>query len=177
MWSEFSIFSQFLEHHLQLEKQGMRWHGQCRGRRLNNAKMFFSHDLRCTTKYMASCLWSHESQFQERLMTSSSGVHMIAFGFTDKFLLLYSPVLEPDGDLALWEVGAGRDAPSLVFGDELAGRILFLQLLQLDLCVRDTFLTPTSVTAYLRLQWHNICRDNKCRQILDYMRKTAALFT
>ena len=89
-------------------------------------------------------------------MILSSGVHVIAFGFTDKFLLLDSPVLEPDGNLTLREVGAGRDAPSLVFGDELAGCILFLKLLQLHLGVRDTFFTPAAVTADLRLQWHNI---------------------
>lgn len=84
---------------------------------------------------------------------------MAALGFTDKFLLLDSPVLEPDGDLALREVGGGRDAPPLVFGDELAGCVLLFQLLQLDLGVRDALLAPATVTADLRLQWHNICVD------------------
>ena len=57
-------------------------------------------------------------------------MHVIArLGFTDEFLLLDPAVLEPNGDLALREVGARGNAPPLVFGDELAGCILFLQFL------------------------------------------------
>lgn len=89
---------------------------------------------------------------------------MIALGFTDKFLLLYSSVLEPDGDLTLREVGSGRDSSSLVFGDELAGGILLFQLLQLDFGVRDSLFASATITADLRLQWHNICEE--AREIL-----------
>lgn len=91
----------------------------------------------------------------------SSGVHVIALGFTDEFLLLDPSVLEPDGNLALGEVGGGGDASPLVFGDELAGCVLLLQLLQLDLGVRDALFTPTPVAADLRLQWHDICVGGK----------------
>lgn len=87
----------------------------------------------------------------------SSGVHVITrLGFTDELLLLYSAVLEPDGDLALREVGAGRDSPPLVFGDELAGCVLFLQLLQLELSVRNAFLTSPPVAADFGLQRHDV---------------------
>lgn len=84
---------------------------------------------------------------------------MVALGFTDKFFLLDSSILEPNGDLTLREVGCGRDASSLVFGDELAGCVFFFQLLQLDLGVRDALFTPTAIAADLRLQWHNICGE------------------
>lgn len=116
-------------------------------------------------KHMAWCFWKVWVAVWRRSLILSSGVHVIVLGFTDKFLLLDSPVLEPDGDLTLWEVGGGRDAPSLVFGDEFAGCILFLQLLQLDLGVRDPLFTPTTVTADLRLQWHHICEKRRKSQI------------
>lgn len=83
-------------------------------------------------------------------------MHVIVLGFTDEFLLLDPPVLEPDGDLALREVGGGRDAPPLVFGDELAGRVLLLQLLQLDLRVWDALLASAAIAADLGLQRHHI---------------------
>lgn len=51
---------------------------------------------------------------------------IICLRFTDEFLFLYSSVLEPDGDLALGEIGGGGDTSSLVFGDEFAGRVLLL---------------------------------------------------
>lgn len=54
----------------------------------------------------------------------SGGVEMRRFRFADHLLLFDSPVLEPDGDLALREVRSGGDAPALLFGDELAGRVL-----------------------------------------------------
>lgn len=50
----------------------------------------------------------------------------ICLRFTDEFLLFHATVLEPDGDLSLGEVGGGGDPPSLVFGNELAGRVLLL---------------------------------------------------
>lgn len=86
-------------------------------------------------------------------------MHVTVLGFTDEFFLLDSSVLEPDGDLALREVGGGRDAPPLVFGDELAGCVLFLQFLQLDFGVRDSLFASATVTANFRLQWHDICGD------------------
>lgn len=86
---------------------------------------------------------------------------IISLGFTDKFLLFYSSVLEPDGDLALREVGGGGDASSLVFGNELAGCILFLQLLQLEFGIGNPLLTSTSVTADLRLQGDDVCENRE----------------
>lgn len=56
----------------------------------------------------------------------SGGVEMRRFRFADHLLLFDPPVLKPDGDLALREVRGGRDAPALLFGDELAGRVLLL---------------------------------------------------
>lgn len=56
----------------------------------------------------------------------SGRVEMRRFRFADHLLLFDPPVLEPNGDLALREVRGGRDAPALLFGDELAGRILLL---------------------------------------------------
>lgn len=81
---------------------------------------------------------------------------MTVLGFTDEFLLLHPPVLEPDGNLTLREVGGSRDAPPLVFGDELAGCVLFLQLLELNLGVRDAFFAPATVTADFWLQGDDI---------------------
>lgn len=86
---------------------------------------------------------------------------MIVLGFTDELLLLDPPVLEPDGDLALREVGGGRDAPPLVFGDELAGGVLFLKLLQLDLGVRDALFPPAAVAADFGLQWHDVWMEEE----------------
>lgn len=93
-------------------------------------------------------------------MSISSGVDVIVLGFADEFFLFDPPVLEPDGDLALREVSSGRDAPSLVFGDELAGRVLLLQLLELDLGVGNALFAPTTVTANLGLQGHDVCKRN-----------------
>lgn len=56
----------------------------------------------------------------------SGGVEMRCFRFADHLLLFDPSILEPDGDLALGEVRGGRDAPALLFGDELAGSILLL---------------------------------------------------
>lgn len=95
----------------------------------------------------------------------SSGVHVAALGFADELFFFHSSVLEPDCDLALREVGGGRDASPLVFGDELAGGVLLLQLLQLDFGVRDAFLAPSTVAADLGLQWHDVCEE-KSRQIM-----------
>lgn len=95
--------------------------------------------------------------FKTRSRTISSGVHVAALGFADELFFLHSSVLEPDGDLALREIGGGGDASPLVFGDELAGGVLLLQLLQLDFGVRDAFLAPSTVAADFRLQWHDVC--------------------
>lgn len=76
---------------------------------------------------------------------------MRRFRFADHLLLFDPPVLEPDGDLALREVRGGGDAPALLFGNELAGRVFLLQLLQLHLGIRHPFLAPTTVAAHFRL--------------------------
>lgn len=96
----------------------------------------------------------------------SSGVHMAALGFADKLFFFHSSVLEPDGDLALREVGGGRDASPFVFGDELAGGVLLFQLFQLDFGVRDAFFAPSTVAADLGLQWHDVC-EKKGREIMS----------
>lgn len=96
---------------------------------------------------------------------ASSGVHVAALGFADELFFFHSSVLEPDGDLALREVGGGRDASPLIFGDELAGGVLLFQLLQLDFGVRDAFLAPSTVAADLGLQWHDVCEE-KSREIM-----------
>lgn len=92
----------------------------------------------------------------------SSSMHMItSLGFTDKFLLFHPSVLEPNCDLALWEVGPCGDASSLVFGDELAASVLFLQLLQLELGVGNPLLTSTTVVTDLRLQRDYVWREKE----------------
>lgn len=96
----------------------------------------------------------------------SSGVHVAALGFADELFLFDSTVLEPDGDLALREVGGGRNASPLVFGDELACGVFLFQLLQLDLGVRDTFFASSAVAADLRLQGHDVCEE-KSRGIIS----------
>lgn len=89
----------------------------------------------------------------------SSGVHVTALGFADELFFFHSSVLEPDGDLALREVGGGRNASPLVFGDKLACGVLLFQLLQLDFGVRDAFFASPAVAADLRLQWHHVCEE------------------
>lgn len=81
----------------------------------------------------------------------SGGVEVRRFRFADHLLLFHPPVLEPDGDLALREVRGGRDAPALLFGDELAGCVLLLKLLQLYLGVGHALLAPAPVAAHFGL--------------------------
>lgn len=95
----------------------------------------------------------------------SSGVHVAVLGFADELFFFHSSVLEPDGDLALREVGGGRNTSPLVFGDELACGVLLFQLLQLDFGVRDTLFASSTVAADLRLQWHHVCGE-KSREIM-----------
>lgn len=71
----------------------------------------------------------------------------ICLGFTDEFFLFDTTVLEPDSNLSLREVGGCRDPPSFVFGNELAGRILFLQLFQLDFGVGDALFAASTIAA------------------------------
>lgn len=75
----------------------------------------------------------------------------ICLGFADEFLLFDATVLEPYGNLSLRQVGGCRDPPSFVFGNELAGRVLFLQLLQLEFGVRDSLLAASTVATDLGL--------------------------
>lgn len=120
--------------------------------------MFFGQDLSMREVNRCRVVFG---RFEVQPLSVSSGVDVIVLGFADEFFLLDPPVLEPDGDLALREVGGGRDAPSLVFGDELAGRVLLLQLLELDLGVRDALFAPATVTADLGLQGHDVCKGKR----------------
>lgn len=105
----------------------------------------------------------------------SSGVHVAVLGFADELFFFHSSVLEPDGDLALREVGGGGNTPPLVFGDELARGVLLFQLLQLDFGVRDTFFASSTVAADLRLQWHDVCGE-KSRGIMRICALQKAMF-
>lgn len=61
---------------------------------------------------------------QKKCGLRSAGLH-----FGHKLLLLHPPVLEPDGDLALRQVGRSRDFSPLFLGDELVSGVLLLELL------------------------------------------------
>lgn len=74
-----------------------------------------------------------------------------------ELLLLHPSVLEPDGDLPLRQVSCGGDPPPLVLGDEFVCRVLLLQLFQLDLGVRYSFLPATAEWRALVLVHHHIC--------------------
>lgn len=63
---------------------------------------------------------------ERQLGGRSGGVEMRRFRFADHLLLFDPPILEPDGDLALREVRGGGDAPTFLFGNELAGCVLLL---------------------------------------------------
>lgn len=71
----------------------------------------------------------------------------ICLGFTDEFFLFDATVLKPDGNLSLGEIGSCRNPPSFVFGNELAGRVLFLQLFKLDFGVGDALLAASTIAA------------------------------
>lgn len=88
----------------------------------------------------------------------SGRVEVCCLGFAHHLLLLDPPVLEPDSHLALGQVGGGRNPPPLLFGDEFAGRVLLLQLLQLDFGVRDPLLSPPPITADFGLQGDHVCK-------------------
>lgn len=76
--------------------------------------------------------------------------------FGHKLFLLDAPVLEPDGDLALGQVGGGGDLPPLVLGDELVGGVLLLQLLQLQLGIRDALLSAAAEGRAVVLVRHHV---------------------
>lgn len=88
----------------------------------------------------------------EESSSRRTGLH-----FGHELLLLHPPVLEPDGDLPLGQVGRGRYFPPLVLGDELVGRVLLLQLLELQLGVRDPLLPPAAERRAFVLVRHHIC--------------------
>lgn len=88
----------------------------------------------------------------------SGGVEVRCFGFAHHFLLFDPPVLEPDRHLALGQVGGGRNPPPLLFGDEFAGGVLLLQLLQLDFGVGNPLLPPPPIAADFGLQGDHVCK-------------------
>lgn len=79
-----------------------------------------------------------------------------AFNFGNKFLFLYPPVLKPDCDLPLGQVGYRRNLSPLVFRDEFVGGILFLQFLKLHFGVRYPFLSTSAKRAPVMLVGNNI---------------------
>lgn len=80
-----------------------------------------------------------------------------AFDFGDDFLFLHPPVLKPNSDLSLREVGDGGDLSPLVLGDEFVAGVFLLQLLQLPLAIRDPFLpTPAEGAAVRRVLSYSI---------------------
>lgn len=80
-----------------------------------------------------------------------------ALHFGHELLLLHPPVLEPDGDLPLRQVGRGGDLPPLVLGDEFVCGVLFLQFFQLDLGVRYPLLPAPAERRAVVLVRHHIC--------------------
>lgn len=85
-------------------------------------------------------------------MLRRSGLH-----FCHELLLLHPPVLEPDGDLPLRQVGGSGDLPPLVLGYEFVGSVFFLQLLQLHLGVGDPLLSAAAERRAVMLMSHHIC--------------------
>lgn len=85
-------------------------------------------------------------------MLRSAGLH-----FGHELLLLHPPVLEPDGDLPLRQVGRGRDLPPLVLGDEFVSGVLFLQFFELELGVRYPLLPAPAERRAVVLVRHHIC--------------------
>lgn len=64
-----------------------------------------------------------------QVQLSSGSVHVSAgLRLADGFLLFYTSILKPDGDLSLWEVSHGGDPSSFIFGDEFVGRVLLFEL-------------------------------------------------
>lgn len=84
-------------------------------------------------------------------------VHVVVrLRFANKLLLLHSAILKPNSNLALRQIGGGRDASSFVFSDEFAGCVFFFKFFQLDLGVGNTLFASSPVTANLRLQRDDI---------------------
>lgn len=82
---------------------------------------------------------------------------MRGFAFGDDFFFFDSPVLEPYGNLALRQAGCSGNPPSLLFGNEFAGCIFLLQLLQLDFGVGNPLFPAPAVAADFGLERHHIC--------------------
>lgn len=80
-----------------------------------------------------------------------------ALHFGHKLLLLHPPVLEPDGDLPLRQVGHCWNLPPLVLGDEFVGGVLFLQFFELELGVRYPLLSASAERRAVVLVRHHIC--------------------
>lgn len=93
-----------------------------------------------------------------------STLRRAALHFGHELLLLHPPVLEPDCDLPLRQVGRGRYLPPLVLGDEFIGGVLFLQLLQLDLGVRYPLLPAATERRAVVLMCHHICLESRQRE-------------
>lgn len=101
-----------------------------------------------------------------------------ALHFGHELLLLHPPVLEPDGDLPLRQVGRGGDLPPLVLGDEFVGCVLFLQFFQLNLGVRYSLLSAPAERRAVVLVRHDICgqREGSLRTWLHMPGHTSTAF-
>lgn len=104
----------------------------------------FSSSIRCTCT-----TWFH--------WPSQWVLRRVALHFGHELLLLHPPVLEPNGDLPLRQVGGGGDLPPLVFGDELVRGVFFLQLFQLDFGVRYSLLPAPPERRTVVLVRHHVC--------------------
>lgn len=94
-----------------------------------------------------------------------------ALHFGHELLLLHPPVLEPDGDLPLRQVGRGGDLPPLVLGDEFVGCVLFLQFFQLDLGVRYSLLSAPAERRAVVLVRHHICGQREEGSLRTWLHK------
>lgn len=72
------------------------------------------------------CVWRGLVCFPPQRSLLSGRVEVRCLRFANHFLLFHPAVLKPNGNLALGKVSGRRNPSPLLFGNELAGGVLFL---------------------------------------------------
>ncbi len=101
-------------------------------------------------------LWISSHREKQRF---SSALWRAGLNFGNEFFFFNPPVLKPNSDLTLGQVGSRWNLSPLVLCDEFVGCIFFLQFLELYFCVRYPLLSTSTEWAPVMLVGHNIWNE------------------